>query len=102
MRATAAAKSFDPVFAANPGGRHVLGGRSARVEVLVKPAVRRNKERPIFPINSHLLGRVRIFRNIRPHKAVARASERQHVRAWPMTMRSLISPHLEFRDMRLH
>src|SRR5205085_8382580 len=92
MRAPAAAQAFDPVFAANPGGRHVLGRRCASVEMLVKPTVWRNKERAVFPINTHLFGRFRILRSNSPHQTVADAAERQHVRAWPMTMRALVRP----------
>src|SRR5260370_418986 len=46
MRAAASGHSLDPILAADPGGCHVLGRRSAGVEMLMKPAVGRQNSVP--------------------------------------------------------
>src|SRR5712692_8130161 len=90
MRSSTPRHSLDPILAADPGGCHVPGRRSAGVEMLMKPAVGWHKQRSFFPINAHLLRRFGILRHVRPHQAVTYPVEHQDMRAWSVTMRTLV------------
>src|SRR6185503_3962814 len=92
-------RAHKPFSVASPGRSDIASGVAAAVEMLMEPAIRRDEQTALFPIDAYLRFRLGIFGVFLPHQGIAASVQHHHMRAGAVTMGFLIRAHFKLRDV---